>query len=87
MHGTDRTVPCIATQRPLGRYGRNCEDKNENDIYNEKGTAAVLPHHVRESPDVTESDGDTDHGQRRRNARAEKFAPTDCHSLLNAAVR
>ncbi len=76
----------MAAKRPLGCYGRYCEDKNENDLDNKKGTAAVLPHHVRESPDVTETDGDSDHGQRRRNAGAEKFARTDCHSLLHAAL-
>ncbi len=72
-------MPRVTSQRPRGSDGRNGEDQNENQIDDEKSTAAVLPHHVWKPPDVAETDGDADHGQDGCETCAEEFP---CFHLL-----
>ena len=55
------------------RQSRYRKNENKCDVDNEKRTATVLAHHVGESPDIAETDGNTNHRQRRRQRRAKQF--------------
>ena len=73
FHRTKRAMSCIASQRPLSCDRRNREDQNEYQVNDQECTAAVLPHHVREAPDIAEADSDANHRQDGCETRTEEF--------------
>ena len=79
LEGSGGVLARVAADEKLGYHDRYAQEQDARDIDQQEGGATIFAQHIRETPDVSQSDGASDRGQDNADFTTECCSFRMCH--------